>query len=499
MVANVGREPDVSPSYWGLLAASGAQGPVGPAGAMGLQGPTGFPGATGATGATGTQGVAGPAGAMGPAGPVGPAGPAGATGAAGPAGLVWQGAYASGVNYNVGDAVSYGGASYVSLVTGNAGQTPSASPSSWALLAAAGTNGLTGATGATGSIGPAGPMGATGAAGTNGSNGVNGTPGLVWQGAWASSTSYAANDAVSYGGASYVSLMAGNLGQLPGSSPSSWTLLAAAGSAGANGAVGVTGATGAPGATGPQGPAGATGATGAAGAVGMNYRGVWNSGLNYLANDAVTFQGSTYLAQMAGTDLQPDANPAAWQVIAQAGGAGPTGAAGAAATVTVGTVTTLSAGAQATVSNSGTAQAAVLNFGIPQGVQGTAGSGGSGGSAVSNGFASMYHTVSYATTYYSINSPTASATESASVMTWIPNACTLTGLTAYSQQSNMITVSVRVVIPTPAAAVMSCSVATNSSCSATGSVAIAAGSFLDLEIDNPSGTPTGVWTSVTCQ
>jgi len=52
---------------------------------------------------------------------------------------------------------------------------------------------------------------------------------------------------------------------------------------------------------------------------------------------------------------------------------------GAAATVAVGTTTTLAAGSQATVTNTGTTSAAVLNFGIPQG---TAGSGGSGGGNV---------------------------------------------------------------------------------------------------------------------
>jgi len=48
---------------------------------------------------------------------------------------------------------------------------------------------------------------------------------------------------------------------------------------------------------------------------------------------------------------------------------GPTGPA---ATVAVGTTTTLSPGASATVTNSGTSSAAVLNFGIPQGQTGTA-------------------------------------------------------------------------------------------------------------------------------
>ena len=62
-----------------------------------------------------------------------------------------------------------------------------------------------------------------------------------------------------------------------------------------------------------------------------------------------------------------------------AGSAGATGAAGtngAAATVAVGTTTTLAAGAAATVTNSGTSAAAVLNFGIPAGAAGTDGGGG---------------------------------------------------------------------------------------------------------------------------
>lgn len=54
---------------------------------------------------------------------------------------------------------------------------------------------------------------------------------------------------------------------------------------------------------------------------------------------------------------------------------GPPGASGAAATVTVGTVTTLAPGSSATVTNSGTSSAAVLDFGIPAGADGASGSG----------------------------------------------------------------------------------------------------------------------------
>jgi len=59
--------------------------------------------------------------------------------------------------------------------------------------------------------------------------------------------------------------------------------------------------------------------------------------------------------------------------VGPAGPPGPAGAAGTAATVAVGTTTTLAAGSPATVSNSGTPNAAILDFGIPQGATGPPG------------------------------------------------------------------------------------------------------------------------------
>lgn len=55
----------------------------------------------------------------------------------------------------------------------------------------------------------------------------------------------------------------------------------------------------------------------------------------------------------------------------QTGPTGPQGPQGDAATIAVGTVTTLPAGSQATVTNSGTSEAAVFNFGIPKGQDGS--------------------------------------------------------------------------------------------------------------------------------
>jgi|GEM_PF-2682518 len=63
---------------------------------------------------------------------------------------------------------------------------------------------------------------------------------------------------------------------------------------------------------------------------------------------------------------------------------GAKGDTGTSATVAVGTTTTLSAGSNATVTNSGTAQNVVLNFGIPKGADGSGSGGGSGDSPVTS-------------------------------------------------------------------------------------------------------------------
>lgn len=92
-----------------------------------------------------------------------------------------------------------------------------------------------GAQGPQGVQGPAGPLGPVGPAGLN------------WQGAWVSGTSYVADDAVGYGGASYFCILATSGTTTPNLATTNWALLA---SQGAQGIQGVQGPTGA------QGPAG---------------------------------------------------------------------------------------------------------------------------------------------------------------------------------------------------------------------------------------------------
>jgi lysophospholipase L1-like esterase len=97
----------------------------------------------------------------------------------------------------------------------------------------------------------------------------------------------------------------------------------------------------------------------------MNFRGPWTEAATYTATDAVTFRGSTYLATAVNIAMEPDRFPASWSVLAQAG------APGTAATISIGAVTTVSPSSPASVTNSGTATVAVLNFAIPQGLPGS--------------------------------------------------------------------------------------------------------------------------------
>jgi hypothetical protein len=92
------------------------------------------------------------------------------------------------------------------------------------------------------------------------------------------------------------------------------------GAIGPQGVAGVQGPIGPSGPVGPAGPTGATGATGAAG-TGINYRDAYVAATTYAANDAVTFNGSTYISlQSNNTSHNPAASPTFWSVFAAAGG-----------------------------------------------------------------------------------------------------------------------------------------------------------------------------------
>jgi hypothetical protein len=234
--------------------------------------------------------------------------------------------------------------------------------------------------------------------------------------------------------------------------------------------------------------------------VGVTYRATWLVTATYQANDVVVFNGATYLAVTTSLGSQPDVSPMQWAVLAQNGAVGATGPSGVAATLSVGTVTTGAAGTQASVTNSGTANAAVLNFTIPQGAAGTSGSGtGTAGGTSGIPFASLYHAVAFTSIFYSVNSANSAATETDSVLTWVPAGCAATQLDVFSHQSNTITVTLRQGTPgSMANTSLACSVSTGSACTATGNVTIAAGNFVDFAVSGASGTMAGVWMALAC-
>lgn len=330
LAGNHGSTPDQNPQAWGLLTAQGPVGSQGTQGSQGAAGPQGFPGSVGPPGEQGPQGlqgIAGQAGAQGIPGTTGASGlqgPMGPQGSAGPVGLTWQGAYTSTSNYGLADAVLYNGSAYVSLMASNHGNTPDQSPAQWSLFAASGAPGLAGATGVAGPAGPAGSAGVTGpqgSAGPAGAAGPQGPPVANFTGPYSSTTNYAQSDAASWNGSTYVSLLAGNRGNTPDINPSVWALLVQRGDIGLAGPAGPQGTSGA---TGAVGPAGITGPQGAP----VSFRGAWAVGQSYALGDAVSYNGSSYIALVVNISHQPDTNPGQWALLAQAGAVGTTGTTG---------------------------------------------------------------------------------------------------------------------------------------------------------------------------
>ena len=407
IAANHGNTPDQTPLAWSLFAAAGA------AGAAGTVGPVG---ATGPTGSQGLQGVQGPAGA------------AGATGSQGPAVVNYTGNYVSTTNYASRDAVSYGGSTYVSLVDGNHGNTPGVTANTWAVLAAQGTAGAQGPSGATGATGAVGPVGATGLQGATG-------PPIAFAGGWLQDKTYPIGTGVSYGGSSYVALVA-NTGREPDVSPLYWGVLAQAGVAGDAGAAGPIGPAGN---TGPQGPSGVTGPT------------------------------------------------------------GPSGPTGVAATVSVGSVTTGAAGTPAKVTNSGTNSAAVLNFVLPQGAAGTGGSGGtqtlSGIPFVSTyhsvSFNSNFYSVNGSASVYTEGPAVLTWVPGACTATRLV-------VFSQQQNTITVSLRLGATPLSMAEAGLACTVSSGGSCSVSASVPVTAGSFVDYAITGTSGTAAAVWTALEC-
>jgi len=121
------------------------------------------------------------------------------------------------------------------------------------------------------------------------------------------------------------------------------------------------------GAVGPQGLTGATGATGPQG-LSITWRGPWNVSTPYAINDAVCFNGSSYIATAAGSGAEPDTSPGSWNMLASVGAqgaAGPQGVHGA-------TGPAGPAGGGATLPNDNTAEGAGALVSLTSGDSNTA-------------------------------------------------------------------------------------------------------------------------------
>ncbi len=298
--AGTGHQPDTSVTFWSVLAEVGAPGSAGPAGPAGAAGPTGPTGPSGANGVNGATGADGPAG---------------------PPGVTWQGMWNNATAYALSDAVQFNGTSYISIQAGT-GHQPDTSATFWSVLAQLGAPGFAGPAGPAGAAGPTGPTGPSGANGVNGATGAGGPagpPGVTWQGMWNNATAYALNDAVQLNGTSYISIQAGT-GHQPDTSATFWSVLAQIGAPGSAGPAGPAGAAGPTGPTGPSGANGVNGATGAdgpAGPPGVTWQGMWNNATAYALNDAVQFNGTSYISIQAGTGHQPDTSVTFWSVLAE--------------------------------------------------------------------------------------------------------------------------------------------------------------------------------------
>jgi hypothetical protein len=178
----------------------------------------------------------------------------------------WLGAWNSATSYDIGDAVSFNGSSYLAVADNSNSQPPSAN---WNTLAAKGDTGNTGG---------------------------NGAKGLNWRGAWNSATAYVVDDAVTLNGTSYMAV-ANNTNSSPPSA--NWNTLAAKGD---------------------------TGNTGGNGAKGLNWQGAWNSATAYVVDDAVTLNGTSYIAVANNTNSSPPS--ANWNTLASKGDQGIQGPAG---------------------------------------------------------------------------------------------------------------------------------------------------------------------------
>ncbi|MBN9147185.1 MULTISPECIES: hypothetical protein [unclassified Nitrobacter] len=103
---------------------------------------------------------------------------------------------------------------------------------------------------------------------------------------------------------------------------------------------------------------------------GFQYKGAYDDATSYATYDVLTYDGTAYIVTTPTTGNVPP-NATYYDVFVSKGDVGETGDPGHDSTIAIGTVTSVAYGQPATVTNEGTAGAAVFNFEIPKGQDGT--------------------------------------------------------------------------------------------------------------------------------
>jgi hypothetical protein len=124
-----------------------------------------------------------------------------------------------------------------------------------------------------------------------------GRPGIVWRNTWSNLITYNEGDAVEFNGSSYISITDTNINSTP-SDLINWTLLAQEGTTGAQGAQGIQGNPG------------------------LVWRNIWLVSTSYNIDDAVQYEGSSYICRQANIGITPDTGLPFWDLIAQKGDTG---------------------------------------------------------------------------------------------------------------------------------------------------------------------------------
>lgn len=327
----------------GATGPKGATGPSGPSGPAGITGPSGPSGPAGATGPSGPSGATGPSGTAGPAstvpgptGPSGPSGTAGTVGATGPSG-------AAGADYSqrlyrwrtATTAVDPGVGAIQANQTDPAAATQlyisenDANNAGFIRLASL-------------KVGDNLDLYEAGNIDTHIRFAISATP--TDNGSWWTvpvslvddfTLPFAPNNNEDVFVAAMVAAPPGPSGPAGASGPPGAS--GPAGIAGPSGPAGTGGASGPAGASGPSGPTGLQGVQGIQGTSGISgvvHRGLWSNTTDYVANDAVTYNGSAYVTtgtEVVGTPPTSDGgvttNPG-WALFVAEGAQGVQGIAG---------------------------------------------------------------------------------------------------------------------------------------------------------------------------